>query len=74
MKQLNEEGVLCRVGRAFKKFLSADLQAQVEACFRDERLVLTDEGREELLELLADMPEVKEAFTARAKEKIEENN
>lgn len=60
--------ITMKLTNAFKKFLSADLQAQVKAGYRNESLELTEAGKTALLEILADAN--KEAFTASANEVI----
>jgi hypothetical protein len=59
-----------KLGTAVKKFLNADLQSQLKAGYRNSDLELTQEGKDVLLELLADT--VADKFTVSANEKIAE--
>ena len=62
--------IMKRLSNAVKKFLNADLQAQLKAGYRNGDLELTQEGKDVLLELLADT--VGDRFTTAANEKIAE--
>ena len=62
--------IMKKLSNAVKKFLNADLQAQLKAGYRNGDLELTQEGKDVLLELLADT--VADKFTAAANEKIAE--
>lgn len=57
---------------ALKKILPSDIQKQYRAGFRDGELSLSEFGKEELLEILAD--KYKEELTERANETIKEEN
>lgn len=65
-----KQPIMKKLSNAVKKFLNADLQAQLKAGYRNGDLELTQEGKDVLLELLADT--VADKFTASANEKIAE--
>jgi hypothetical protein len=59
-----------KISNAFKKFLNQDLRAQLKAGYRNGDLELTQEGKDVLLEMLADT--MADKFTTAANEKIAE--
>ncbi len=65
-----KQSTMKKLSNAVKKFLNADLQAQLKAGYRNGDLELTQEGKDVLLELLADT--VGDKFIAAANEKIAE--
>jgi hypothetical protein len=65
-----KQTITMKISNAFKKFLNADLQAQVKAGYRDGNLELTQEGKEVLLEILASDKSAE--LTKTAQEKIAE--
>lgn len=48
--------IMKTISNAFKKFISADLQAQVKASYRNGDLELTQEGKDMLLNIIANEP------------------
>jgi hypothetical protein len=65
-----KQSTMKKLSNAVKKFLNADLQAQLKAGYRNGDLELTQDGKDVILELLADT--VADKFTAAANEKIAE--
>jgi len=64
-----QQTITMKITNAFKKFLSADLQAAVKAGYRDDGLNLTPAGQNAAIEALLDAtPAAQTAFTASANE------
>lgn len=73
MQDKPKQTIMNKISNAFKKFLNADLQAQVKAGYRNGELELTPEGRSMAIEcLLASDTAAQAAFTAAANEVVAE--
>lgn len=73
IKQDKKQTIMKKLSNAFKKFLNAEIKAQVQAGFRDSNLELTSLGKEALFEIIAEkyskeLVEMAEAKIAEEKE------
>jgi hypothetical protein len=73
LQLINKKSIMEKISNAFKKFISADLQTQVKAGFRNGGLELTEAGKVAAIEALLDgSTDAQKAFVASAQQIIDE--